>query len=259
MNVGVLLIILAVNPPTAAPMLSAPSNVRIAQLDVPSVSPEAVPTPQATIPVSAMPHGAPMGPTAMSAPAGQPIMDFGAPVYGSPIHGGPMAMDFGMGGGCCGEIASFGEFGGGFAAGPAPATGCCGWYDDGSGTCGTTCCHGRLHGLLGGCRHCDSATHIRCRAAWNLSPGDMYPWRPYYPVCHGNYYFRPYHFSDVWKQQQIAARWGANPASPYTSGDLFEQVYLEMGIPGAEYFERVPSPESTKVRPSDHFRPIKNY
>lgn len=87
----------------------------------------------------------------------------------------------------------------------------------------------------------------------------MYPSRPYFPVCHGHYYFRPYHFSDVWKQQQLAARWGGAPGSPYSSNDLFEQVYLEMGLPTTVAIESLPSPTRVKTKPSDHFRPIKSY
>ena len=58
----------------------------------------------------------------------------------------------------------------------------------------------------------------------------MYPESPYFPVNHGNYYFRPYTWSHVGIQQQIASTWGADPRAPYQS-EVFAHLYEDMGIP----------------------------
>ena len=84
----------------------------------------------------------------------------------------------------------------------------------------------------------------------------MYPESPYCAVNHGYYYFRPYHYSHIAQQQMIAARWGADPRSPYRS-DLFYALYSELGFwPPAddEPDDDVPSHQR---KPSDFFRPLR--
>jgi len=83
----------------------------------------------------------------------------------------------------------------------------------------------------------------------------MYPWSPCWAECDTNYYFRPYYWRQVFRQQEVAARWGASPQSPYTS-DVFEQVYAELGIESAMNYEHLPRPDVRKQKPSDHFEPV---
>jgi len=87
--------------------------------------------------------------------------------------------------------------------------------------------------------------------------GDLYHESPYFPVNHGNYYFRPYHWAHVAQQQQIAATWGADPRAPYQS-DLFCFIYTEIGIPLPDYthenMEDNIHPRDRK--PSDYFTTV---
>lgn len=101
----------------------------------------------------------------------------------------------------------------------------------------------------------DPWTHKRCRAWWDLAPGDMYPHTPYFPVFHGDYYFRPYSWEQVYEQRAIACRWGASPMSPYAGG-VFEAVYQDMGAPALESLEQVPPPAKESRKPSDHFERV---
>jgi len=48
----------------------------------------------------------------------------------------------------------------------------------------------------------------------------------YFPAMHGYYYFRPYNYTHIAKQQQIAASWGADPRFPY-SNEIFKTVYAQ--------------------------------
>ena len=106
------------------------------------------------------------------------------------------------------------------------------------------------------CSCCDPCTRKRWKAKCCGTPGDMYPETPYCAVNHGNYYFRPYHYSNVARHQAIAARWGADPRAPYRS-DLFYALYAELGIwPPVADDEPAYIPPSQR-RPSDHFKPIR--
>lgn len=118
-----------------------------------------------------------------------------------------------------------------------------------------SCCP--LFGCWHLCNHCDPCTHKRLQAKYCYTPGDMYPESFYFPVNHGNYYFRPYTWSHVGMQQQIAARWGADPRAPYQS-QLFSYLYDQMGIP-------LPTPDSDSEddripmrdrKPSDYFTTV---
>jgi hypothetical protein len=55
-----------------------------------------------------------------------------------------------------------------------------------------------------------------CSGCWKLSTCDLYPHYAYYPKHHGYYYFRPYNYTMVPVQQQIAVRLGADSRNPYT-------------------------------------------
>lgn len=94
--------------------------------------------------------------------------------------------------------------------------------------CCLSCCS--LFGCWHLCNHCDPCTRKRLQAQYCYTPGDMYPESPYFPVNHGNYYFRPYTWSHVGIQQQIASTWGADPRAPYQS-EVFAHLYEDMGIP----------------------------
>ena len=94
--------------------------------------------------------------------------------------------------------------------------------------CCLSCCS--LFGCWHLCNHCDPCTRKRLQAKYCYTPGDMYPRSPYFPVNHGNYYFRPYTWSHVGIQQQLASTWGADPRAPYQS-QVFDSLYEEMGIP----------------------------
>jgi hypothetical protein len=83
----------------------------------------------------------------------------------------------------------------------------------------------------------------------------MYAWAPCWAECDTNYYFRPYYWKQVSRQQAAAAVWGADPTSPYTS-HVMETVYAEMGIPDIERYEPIPPPAVRKERPSQHFEAV---
>ncbi|MCL4204475.1 MAG: hypothetical protein KJ000_18470 [Pirellulaceae bacterium] len=83
----------------------------------------------------------------------------------------------------------------------------------------------------------------------------MYAWAPCWAECDTNYYFRPYYWKQVGRQQAAAAVWGADPTSPYTS-HVMETVYAEMGIPDIERYEQIPPPTVRRERPSQHFEAV---
>jgi hypothetical protein len=88
-------------------------------------------------------------------------------------------------------------------------------------------------------------------AAWHLTTSDMYPYTPYFPVYHGNYYFRPYYWAHILRDQSLASQWGADPANPYSS-NVMSKVYMELGVPEVRHYEEVPLPQD-RHRPSSHF------
>jgi hypothetical protein len=101
----------------------------------------------------------------------------------------------------------------------------------------------------------DPWTKARCHALWSCDPGDMHPWVPCWGECNANYYFRPYYWKHISIHQQIAARWGADPRSPYTS-DVMQQIYQELGIAETPEYEELPTPGNEKSKPSDHFESV---
>ncbi len=56
---------------------------------------------------------------------------------------------------------------------------------------------------------------LRKRAFCHVSPGNMLPSRPIYPVVGGSYYFRPYTYADVYDHQVQASVWRMHPGFPY--------------------------------------------
>jgi hypothetical protein len=221
MHFQLLLILCAASPTASGPALLGPANHRLA-LRTQSVATDqasVLPEPQANVPSPAM-----------AAPMAAPGHNIDAMAFG-----GMAAPGMPVGSGVT-------EPTGGESVG---GTGDCQSVSHGAG-CG--------HGFCGA--HSDPATHMRCRAAWNLSPGNMYPWAPYYPEYHGDYYFRPYHWTQVFEQQRIASRWGADPRMPYASS-VFQSVYAELGIPEAPGLEQLPPPNGAKKRPCDYFESVK--
>lgn len=68
----------------------------------------------------------------------------------------------------------------------------------------------------------------RCRTTCN-----MYQHYPYFPTFHGYYYFRPYHWTYIRRDQEIAARLGEDPRFPYQT-TVFDYVYDALGIEAKE-------------------------
>ena len=102
----------------------------------------------------------------------------------------------------------------------------------------------------------DPCTRKRMHAKYCYSIGDMYTEIPYNAVNHGNYYFRPYHYSHVGQQQMVAARWGADHRIPYQT-NLFAALYSALGIPLPVYLDEEQERRSRRDRsPSDHFTPV---
>lgn len=102
-------------------------------------------------------------------------------------------------------------------------------YADGycQGDCNCKKCRKGKHGgkskLCGGC-----GIHSTC---------DMYPHYAYYPKHHGYYYFRPYNYTNVLAQQQIAVRLGGDARYPYSA-----QLLANLNQSAAQ-----PAATSTKV------------
>jgi hypothetical protein len=92
-----------------------------------------------------------------------------------------------------------------------------------------------------GCDDCDhgywtGSYFCRCHSTCNMSPRITY-----FPEAHGNYYFRPYNHSTIWRQQQIAISWGIDGRNPY-SNEIFEGVYerFEQRLPPEEVLPALP-------------------
>lgn len=79
---------------------------------------------------------------------------------------------------------------------------------------------------------------VRKRAFLNISPGNMLPPQPIYPVASGSYYYRPYAFNDVPVQQMQANYWGMRPSFPYTpTPELTGPVPARASTGPSQYFE----------------------
>ena len=74
------------------------------------------------------------------------------------------------------------------------------------------------------CRDCLCCCRYKCRSTCN-----MYPHYPYYPANHGYYYFRPYNYSHVAVQKEIALTLGEDPAAPY-GHTAFDRLYADLMI-----------------------------
>ncbi len=98
------------------------------------------------------------------------------------------------------------------------------------------------------CPHC--AKRGRCFWDWWYSSCDMVQHYPYYPVLHGNYYFRPYGPRFVTRQQADVARWGGDPRNPYDNA-VFQRVYddleQETGSPFSEEAGDMEPPQEKPV------------
>ena len=76
---------------------------------------------------------------------------------------------------------------------------------------------------------CDCCSErYKCRSTCN-----MYPHYPYFPAFHGYYYFRPYNYSHVPVQKDIALAFGEDPTAPY-AGALFDRLYAELMVEAYE-------------------------
>jgi len=54
----------------------------------------------------------------------------------------------------------------------------------------------------------------------------MIPHYAYYPALHGYYYFRPYNYMHVPRQQEFVTRFGGDARNPYAN-EIFKRVYAE--------------------------------
>jgi|GEM_PF-5915921 len=93
-----------------------------------------------------------------------------------------------------------------------------------------------------GCAACGDQSAGGYDSSGNLGPpwfrlGDARWWRPgcdlpqrwaYPPPHHGNYYLMPYGGTRIREQQQLSRIWKGDPRDPYSSGDLFTNVYGEL-------------------------------
>jgi hypothetical protein len=231
-SLAILFAILAVQPNSSVPPLIGPAGPRTVE----------------TAPAAIQPR--PSWPSLADARSFQPQMSPDMGAYGGSSLPGPIRLPAA-----------------GFAADPGQAvpsddhgsyvSSSDGYVGGDCATCGGAArsCHhlwpiGRLRGFC----H-DPLVKARCRAFWGGSPGDMYPWSPCWAECDTNYYFRPYYWKQIGRQQAAAAAWGADPSSPYTS-TVMETVYSEMDIPDVDRFEQLPPPTGRKERPSQHFESV---
>ncbi len=98
---------------------------------------------------------------------------------------------------------------------------------------GGVAAHGH-HECAGGCETCGRTAPSACGAGcggrfyadWFCGTCDMPPHYPYCPPMHGYYYFRPYNYLHVARQQLFVASWGDDPRAPYKN-EIFRRVYTE--------------------------------
>jgi len=79
------------------------------------------------------------------------------------------------------------------------------------------------------CEDCQDCRYGWCDLHRDLKTlkRNMHPHYPYEVDPWTYYYFRPYNYQHIRKQQEEAAGWGAEPAQPY-SRKLFDKVYAEL-------------------------------
>lgn len=106
-----------------------------------------------------------------------------------------------------------------------PTPDACGFsHAHAASTCDLCDCQGG--GKSGKCKGCECYGGLGC-TTWKgkcslFSTCDMYPHFPYPPMFHGYYYFRPYNYDNILRQQQVVSMWGGNPQQPY-SIKMFDQ------------------------------------
>ena len=77
------------------------------------------------------------------------------------------------------------------------------------------------------CSSCDTCSipdSNCCSKACKHSTCNLYPHYPYFPQCHGYYYFRPYNWVHI-EQHRLTIP-GENLQNPY-SNDMFDRIYAE--------------------------------
>jgi len=103
---------------------------------------------------------------------------------------------------------------------------------------------------------CRKSRNNWCKKHWwkvCRSTCDMPQHLPYYPACHGYYYFLPYNYCHVLQHKQLAPLLGAEPIAPYETRELFDRIYVQ--VLGDEAFE--PGTEGTlePITPDDEVLP----
>ena len=99
---------------------------------------------------------------------------------------------------------------------------------------------------------------LRKRAFFHVSPGNMLPSRPIYPVVGGSYYFRPYTYGDVNDQQVQASAWRMHPGFPYAEvaavaeyADTAACLAEPQGLPSGGSVHASPSRAFHRYQPSN--------
>ncbi len=93
---------------------------------------------------------------------------------------------------------------------------------------------------------CDDQCHSGCPGGAGggcLGACSMPPHYMYFPQSHGNYYFRPYNYHTILRQQQSVGRYGGDRRNPYDNS-LFEQLYQEVNNDSEQEEVAVPDPIS---------------
>ncbi|MEO8496697.1 MAG: hypothetical protein ABI614_16635 [Planctomycetota bacterium] len=82
----------------------------------------------------------------------------------------------------------------------------------------------------------------------------MPPHYMYFPQSHENYYFRPYNYQTILRQQQSVGRYGGDRRNPYDNS-LFQPLYDEMH---RESLEEIFVPDALSTVKADRPREIKS-
>lgn len=79
------------------------------------------------------------------------------------------------------------------------------------------------------CEACEDCKYGMCDLHRDLKAmaRNMHPHYPYEAQPWTYYYFRPYNYTHVKRQQEEATAWGADPAQPY-GRKLFDKVYEDL-------------------------------
>lgn len=94
---------------------------------------------------------------------------------------------------------------------------------------------------------CTTAKRTCC--AWWSSTCDMHQHLRYPPPLHGNYYFRPYDPTDLFRQQAFVTQWGGDPRNPYDN-EVFDRIHGPRApVPNGGAAEPVPVPPPTSLLP----------